>query len=325
MIVRPELQALRGNDAPQRQAQAEVGALYQAWCNSNLGRTAEDEVARFEAGAPITELPLLGSLFEGDDLAATDFAAEVVSPFLGQLSKNPLAQVPFRHSVSDGTFTLALIRRGSTVLSLQAFDGIGLARRPFPVSANFTPSETHERVLAGNASALRVTIASHRPDGADLEFAEAELAPGMVSHRFGLRDTQLLRDVEGTLVMLKLQRRTGSGAVSNEHLLADGRLVHRSAGSPRESRLELAAALLGRMGRSDAAPLLAAMAEEEASQSLRWQALRECLGLDTATGFATLCRIAARGEDPLAAPAGALRAQLLETYPQLAGVQPCLT
>ena len=69
--------------------------------------------------------------------------------------------------------------------------------------------------------------------------------------------------------------------------------------------------------------LLAAMAEEEGSAHLRWQALRECLGLDSAVGFAALTGLAQRNDDPLAVPAGALRAQLLETYPQLAGVAGC--
>jgi hypothetical protein len=56
---------------------------------------------------------------------------------------------------------------------------------------------------------------------------------------------------------------------------------------------------------------------------VRWQALRECLALDTATGFAALGRLAATTDDPLAAPAQALHAQLLERYPALAGVEPC--
>ena len=77
------------------------------------------------------------------------------------------------------------------------------------------------------------------------------------------------------------------------------------------------------MGRSDAAPLLAAMAEEQGGTGMRWQALRECLGLDSALGFAALRTIAQRSGDPLAVPAGALAAQLLEQYPELAGVDRC--
>ena len=51
--------------------------------------------------------------------------------------------------------------------------------------------------------------------------------------------------------------------------------------------------------------------------------LRECLGLDSAVGFAALRTIAQRSDDPLAAPAGALMGQLLEQYPELAGVARC--
>ena len=131
----------------------------------------------------------------------------------------------------------------------------------------------------------------------------------------------LLRRIAGSLVSLKLQRRAAGCGETREYDLADGTLVHQAAGTARDSRLELAATLLGRMGRSDAAPALADLATEPGSASLRWQALRECLGLDTATGFAALCRIAADAADPLAAPAGALRARLVEQHPQLATLQ----
>ena len=150
-----------------------------------------------------------------------------------------------------------------------------------------------------------------------------QLAAGDVARRNGAHQSLLIDAAETTLVTLKLQRRPASGSVTREFRLADGTLAHQAAGNPRESRFELAAALLGRMGRSDAAPLLAAMAEEHGGQSLRWQSLKECLGLDSGAGFAALSRIAAQADDPLAAPAAALRTQLLTTYPQLAGAVPC--
>jgi hypothetical protein len=76
-------------------------------------------------------------------------------------------------------------------------------------------------------------------------------------------------------------------------------------------------ALLGRMKCSEAAPLMAEIGIEQGADSLRWEALREALALDTAMGFAALCRVARSPLDPLAAPAGALRGQLIETHPQL--------
>jgi hypothetical protein len=71
------------------------------------------------------------------------------------------------------------------------------------------------------------------------------------------------------------------------------------------------------MKRREAAPAMARIAREKGPDSLRWEALREALALDTAQGFAALCAIARSPLDPLAGPAGALRAQLIEAHPRL--------
>jgi hypothetical protein len=123
------------------------------------------------------------------------------------------------------------------------------------------------------------------------------------------------------LVSLRLQRRRPQGHVAYEYDLADGRLLHRAAGGMQDSRHALMVNLLGRMGRRDAVPALAALAgETPASDDLRWQALRETLGLDTAQGFRLLCALAARDDDALAPAARALRGQLLEQHPMLAEI-----
>ena len=126
-----------------------------------------------------------------------------------------------------------------------------------------------------------------------------------------------MRRIDGALVTLRLQRRRENADVTREYDLTDGALLHQAAGNPRDSRLELMLALLGRMGRGDAAPHMAVLATGNAGSALRWQAVRECLALDTQIGFAALATIAARPEDPLSGPAGALRAQLIEAWPQL--------
>ena len=106
-------------------------------------------------------------------------------------------------------------------------------------------------------------------------------------------------------------------APTREYDFATGALLRQAAGDVRASRHEAMLALLGRMGRAEAAPVMAAIAREPGDDSLRWQALRECLALDTAAGFAALCEVARAPDDPLAEPAGALRAQLLEAHPGL--------
>lgn len=323
MHIRPELWALRGDDTPQRQAQSALREVYEHWRTAGMGRQAEAEVAHFGNGAALEDLPLLSALFAPDDESVFQFTGDLIGPLIERMAAAPLSQMPLRYSTDETFSSLLIARHGTATLVLQAIDGVGLARRPTPVSAAFPPRETLERVLAGTAEAIRVRALGLRPAGADLACEHIALEPGSICHRFGTAETQLLRRVPTQLVTLKLQRRTNSIAVTHEYRLSDGQLIHQAAGSPRDSRLELSAALLGQMGRSDAAPLLAAMAEERGSTALRWQALRECLALDSAAGFAVLCRVSQDAEDPLAAPAGALRAQLLETYPQLAGACRC--
>lgn len=323
MLIRPELQALRVDDRPQRQAQAALREVYEDWRSTGPGRQAEAEVARYAAGGVLEDLPLLSALFApGDDCAAA-FTGDLVARMIERLAAEPLSQMPLRYSTDTTMSSLLIARHGTSTLVLQAIDGAGLARKPAPISVTFPPTETLERVLAGTAQAVRVQALAQRPDGADLECHPVVLAPGVIRHRFGCNEAQLLRSIPAQLVTLKLQRRTVAAEVTREYRLSDGALVHQAAGCPRDSRLELAAALLGQMGRSDAAPLLAAMAQERGAAGLRWQALRECLALDSVTGFTVLCRVARNAADPLAAPAGALRAQLLESHPQLAGVCPC--
>lgn len=324
MIVRPELQALRGDDAPQRQAQAMVREVHEAW-RAGPGGQAEAELARFGAGAELDDLPLLSALFAPGDGSAEDFVGDLLARLLVLLAAEPLTQSPLRFSTDDAATTLVLARHGTATLTLHAIDGQALAHKPAPMSASFPAAETFEKILRGSGEAVRVVLnpGAAGDDRVSLVQEPYAIEPGQVAHRIGPREARLLRRIDGCLVSLRLQRRCEAGQLAREYALTDGALLHQAAGCPRDSRLELAAALLGRMGRSDAAPLLAAMAEEQGSPALRWQALRECLALDTATGFATLCRVARGAGDPLAVPAGALRAQLLGTYPQLSGLCPC--
>ncbi len=319
MEIHPALQALRSDDAPQRRAQGRLYAELEAWRAEAGIAGLEAELATLASGMALETLPGLSALFAPEDPSAAALADGFVARFCAGVERDPLGQVPLRHQLDDVTAAAMLARSGDAALLLCAVDGLALARQHAPLSVSFAPSQTFERVLAGSARISRVSLSGD----ADLIQADERLAPGMVSRRDGAREALVLRSVTGTLVTLKLHLRAKAGAVTREYRLADGALLHQAAANPRDSRLELAAALLGRMGRRDAAPVLAAMAGEAGEAGLRWQALKECLGLDTAAGFAALCAIAARADDPLAAPAGALRAQLIETYPALAGIAPC--
>lgn len=323
MLIRPELAALRGDDTAQRRAQSAMGAALDRWRALPVVRAIDDDLARWARGHDLDELPALSALVAPGGADAVRFAAGVVDAFLAELVRAPLGQSPLRHYQDDVMASVTGLRQGMAALTLLTIDGQRLQPGGADGSARFAPTETIDVVLAGTARADRVLLRSIEGKRADLAIEPVTLCAGDVSHRLGREESLQFRTAPAGVTLLRLQRRVEGDGITREYALDDGRLLHQAAATPRDSRLELAAALLGRMGRADAAPLLAAMAEESGSPALRWQVLRECLALDAGEGFAALCRIAANPTDPLAVTAGALRAQLIETYPQLAGLAPC--
>lgn len=323
MHIRPELDMLRSDDAPQRTAQHAMHEIVAAWRRTGDGAAIETELARFHRGEEPQALPLLGSLFCPQSDRSAIFLAGLLQPLLHAVSRDPLAQLPLRYSISDVATGIVIARCATSALVLNYTSGPGLARSPQADTASFIPAETWDRVLAGSAQAVEVRLTGNAPDRVSLTLDPIVLQVGDVRYRHGRDKALLLRSVRSSLVQLRLQRRTDERQPVRQFRLCDGRLVHQTAGTPRDSRLELTAALLARMKRRDAAPLLAAMAEEQGADGLRWQVLRECLGLDTAIGFRALCTIADRDGDPLCAPAATLRATLLGQYPQLDGLAPC--
>ena len=314
-----ELIALQADLPRQARAQQQMSAALAAW---QAGASVAPVLAAFDdyaAGTSLGDLPALARLFGDDVSVARSLVDPLVHQFAQVLRTEPFAIVPTRHH-SDGLMsTLLLARRGDTVLTLVTVDGASLARQPKPTSACFVAAEEWEVVLSGTG---RARLVERRQEG--LVTHRLDLVPGLSLGRQSEREALIFDEVDGALVLLRLQRRNSQPRPTHELALEDGRVLHQAAGSPNESRHEVAVALLGRMGRKDAAPLLAEIARDEShGESLRWQALRECLGLDTGTGFWTLTAISRAGSDPLAVPAGALRAQLLETYPQLAEVELC--
>ena len=248
MHIRPELTALRSDDAPQRRAQARLIAVVDDWRATPPVAAAAAELGSFAKGIPLDDLPLLSALFTAGDPSAQQFTSSLVALLVAELRDDPLGQVPLRH-FSDGMLaSLVLARQGGAALVLQAIDGAALAKKPEPLAVSFAATETWEHVLAGSATVERVRVAEVLSGRAVLRRESVELAAGLVARRFCASEAQILRRVPGILVALKLQRALDPSEPTREYRLADGALIHQAAGSPRESRLELTAALLGGWG-----------------------------------------------------------------------------
>ena len=318
-----ELQTLLANCAGLDRAQDRHQDAFAVWQAEPGVAQVFDSFTAYAAGTPLSALPALAALFAADRRAAASLTGSLVRAFAGALAAAPLGQVPLRHSNERAYAALLLARAGSASLTLVAFDGAGLASSTPPPSVAFASGEEWDVVIAGQGAGRLIERRDNR-----LIAHPVELTPGTALGRDGEREA-LLIDRAGvaageTLVLLRLQRRSAGLIPSREYELATGALIHQADPTPRESRHAVAVTLLGRMGRRDAAPQLAAIAlESDRGEGLRWQALRECLGLDSAAGFRALDAVARDPADPLAHPAGALRAQLLEQYPALAEIVRC--
>ena len=185
----------------------------------------------------------------------------------------------------------------------------------------FSDAERRDAVIAGCAEAR---LTSRGTDGA-LAHEDAALATGSRLALDLSREALFVSRVERRLATLRLSRTAANPGPVREHDLASGELLYQAAGAIAHSRQELMIALLARMKRREAAPAIAAVAAGSGPDALRWEALREALALDTVRGFAALSELARSPGDPLAPPAAALRAQLVEAHPQLLALEdmPC--
>lgn len=290
-------------------------AAIEAWRAEEGVAAMLADFRRFGEGAALEACPALEAIFTRAETAEA-LAASLTGHFCRAIAANPLGHPPFRNAFSDGSSTMLLGKAGRAQLVLQA-------REPgaYTDSAvTFADLLRYDAVLAGRSQARIVRI--HGPDDqVGMSEEPITLQRGV---RLGFdcnRETLMTEVVETRLVTLRLLQSAEHPMPSREYSRQTGRLLHQAAGSLASSRREMMAALLGRMGRVEAAPALADMVLAEHEQSLRWQALRECLALDAATGFAALSAIARNPADPLGHPAGALRSQLLETYPELASLE----
>lgn len=330
MRVDPEIRALRVDRAPQARAQAAMVAACNAWRGEQGVDALLSQLGEFGQGAQLEDCPVLDTLFTGAG-AAEGLIDALCRHFSNALQSAPFGHPPFRQGFNGTSSTLLLASTGRAQLLLQAREPGNYAQDHDSVC--FSDALRFDAVVAGSGQAQILRCANPDAERAQIWAEPIALAQGA---RLGLdcqAETLLLDSVDRRLVTLRLHRTAQNPLPTREYCRATGRLLHQASGDLATSRKEMMAALLGRMQRVEAAPVLKEMALEKADDgarrwpdnSLRWQALRECLALDTAQGFGALSEMARREADPLAAPAGALRAQLIEQHPQLLELEspPC--
>lgn len=316
MQVHADIAALRSDRAPQREAQTAMLAAGKAWAMEPGAAEMQRELEAYGKGVPLEACPVLEAMFSGSG-EAERLMGLMSHHYCRAMRENPIGHPPFRQGFDGVATSILLARSGRAQLMIQA-------REPGQMDNSgyvYCDATRLDAVLGGHADAriVRIDASDHKAAG----FAEETLQLSSGDRlSFDLSSEALVIDaVQTRFVVLRLLRVAAEPQPGREYDAQTGRLLHQSAGRIGTSRREAIIALLGRMERADALPEIEKIARTGDDLSLRWQAVREALALDTASGFATLCTIARQEDDPLAEQAGALRAQLLEAYPALAELE----
>ena len=312
MRIDPAIAALRSDRAPQRQAQTAMDAACRAWRSEPGAQGAVDDLRAYADGAALADCPHLSAMLR-DPCTGRRLVERLFAMLARTMRQEIFAHPPFRHGFNGDAGTLMLAKCGRAQLLVQTREP-GWADQS---AAMFSDAERHDLVLAGTASARLVRLRGVADDVADLEEGDIDLVPDTSLSLDLARECLLVGGTARRLVVLRLVRTAQRPAPACEYARPGGRLLHRAAGSLADSHREAMISLLGRMQRSDAAGVVADIARADGPDSLRWHALRESLAMDTASGFAALVAIARDPADPIAADAGALRAQLVEAHPEL--------
>ncbi len=305
MLVHPAIMRLRSDGAPQPR----VDAALVAWRNLPEVGALADALASYGAGEALTADGVLGRLVADRD-GAMVLVAALIDPLAGALQAEPLAQPQFGFSAMPGLARIRLIERGRAGLSLAVFACRTPAR---PASVLLEDGEAHELVLAGKGEAVFYRLA-----GKELVQSTFACEPGTRITRAGADDARQIIAVTRPLLVLQLTREASNPAPSRELALPSGRLLGTISASKEASQQMMALEVIGALGHRAGLGTMESLAlDRRAGRDLRWEALRQVLGLDARAGMALLGALAERAEDSLGAPAGALRADLLAAQPEL--------
>lgn len=323
MRIDDELVAFK-RDTDAQQAGIKAGrTVIEKWREGAAFQPVFAELARYGAGEELDRLNRLAAI-TGDFARAQAFVNEALEPMLKVLRARPFTLPDFSHNMSAGFYRIELATHGPACLSLQLYEP--LPGQDAPQSVLFTDAERHEIILGGHAEALLL----RQQKGEEAQFASESLVlePGACITTCGLRETRHITKVRGAMVMLQLTRLAKDSQPTRHLRLEDGALLGQASSSRDASEREMAVALLGAMGRRDALDAILETAKK-GPDHLRWEAVRQALGLDSAAGFRALDAIARDPRDRLAVQAKELRAMLVRDHPQLELVleeevrQPC--
>ena len=317
MKVHPAIAALRTAPLSQRRGRSTSGTSLEQvrldWMAKDAVRSITADLALYARGQSLAECSTLRELMD-DHATANAFVQTLCHEVLDALRERPLGEAPFRFRVSQGLATLQLLSSKCATLSLAAYEPLDKPPEQSQ-TALFSDRCVDEIVISGVAKARRHTITSR----AAVTSEEIDLRPG---DRLGLRPLIEMReiiDVERSLVILQLTREPDRPRPTREVDLQTGTVLRTASGDKSASQSVMGLSVLGALKSYVALDVMEQTALNGAEDiEVRWEAVRQILGLAAVRGVAVLQSLVKRDDDPLCNPAQNLLDQVLTAQPDLA-------
>jgi hypothetical protein len=281
-------------------------ALRAEWlARCDVGRIVAD-LADYADRAPLEECQALHAVLH-DPGAARSLVDNLASPLLAEFRRRPFAEAPFRFRLSPGFATVRLLAQGGAVLSLVAY--APLAGAGEPACAIFADREVRDMVLAGSASGL-----FHRlGEGVVPDTRPMRWRAGNALVTAARCEARQVCRVDRSFLLLRLTREPARPAPTREVALSTGAVLRAASGDRAASEAVMALCVLGALGDEAALGVMEQTAlEPSEDREVRWEAVRETLGLSPERGLRLLGHLAACDADPLSRHAATLHARLSE-------------
>lgn len=318
MQVHPALKRLRRDPAHQTSDYSVIRQAHKDWLSHYRIVPIVREFTRYARGEQFATLPTLSRIFGSGgcasgsvDEAGKTLVEELNNHFISALRKRPLADLPLRHSASEGVVRLQLLRIGNAALSLCVYEPV--VEPALPEVVRFADRESHEIVLAGVAKGI---IAERR---ADLHVSEQIWKAGDRIECLPCIRARQVVSVDQSLLVLQLTRQPENPLPSCDYRVTGGALVRQINGDRKASEQLMALSVIGALGHREGLGTICEFADNIANErDARWEAVRQALAMDARRGVHVLSAISRRNEDSLQRPAEDLRKRLMASHPELA-------
>ncbi len=320
MRVNDKITELSGDSATQRRLAISAATYKQQWWRGNDGHMVS-QTLQCIAGHGLTEGDI--QLAVEDLVKNTDWALRWLDFFTALQLEQPLMLPALRHFTNGVLHSVIIVDTPHVALSLAVVNAAAWQDAQQHMNAgtdivSFTPGIVYMKILHGSGCAEFHKKTPHEGTHAScIKAGRKDVKKGSVIRIDGASQAMRFSAIDTDILMLRILRKPVKAVLKQEFDANSGALVFEASGHDRDTRTQMMLALLRTMKRSDTAPVMAMLARQGEAH-MRWQAMRECIATDIATGIAELRHMAAKDEAPeLRAIAARTLAELEAQYPQL--------